>query len=36
MSIIKEENLEESVDSIDKKMDDMGIYIPKKVLYKLP
>ena len=35
MSIIKEEN-EESLDSIDKKMDDMGIYIPKKVEYKLP
>lgn len=36
MSIIKEENLEESVDSIDKKIDDMGIFIPKKVEYKLP
>ena len=36
MSIIKEENLEESKDSIDNKMEDMGIFIPKKVEYKLP
>jgi hypothetical protein len=35
MSVIKEER-DGSQDSIDDKMDDMGIVIPKKAIYKLP